>query len=44
VHVFEVADRINLLRNGEITFDKPTSETSVEELTEIVATEYRAAS
>jgi ABC-type sugar transport system ATPase subunit len=44
VHVFEVADRINLLRNGEITFDKPTSETSVEELTEIVATEYRVAS
>jgi ABC-type sugar transport system ATPase subunit len=44
VHVFEVADRINLLRNGEITFDKPTSETSVDELTEIVATEYRAAS
>ena len=27
---------------GRITFDKPTSETSVEELTEIVAAEYRA--
>jgi ABC-type sugar transport system ATPase subunit len=41
VHIFEVADRINLLRDGEITFDKTTSETSVEELTEIVAGEYR---
>ena len=41
VQVFEVADRVNLLRNGTITFDRPTSETSVEELTEIVAAEYR---
>jgi simple sugar transport system ATP-binding protein len=43
VHVFEVCDRVNLLRNGKITFDKKTSDTSVEEVTEIVATEYRAA-
>jgi simple sugar transport system ATP-binding protein len=43
IHVFEVADRVSLLRNGTITFDRPTSETSVEELTEIVAAEYRAA-
>jgi ABC-type sugar transport system ATPase subunit len=43
VHVFEVCDRVNLLRNGKITFDKKTSETSVDEVTEIVATEYRAA-
>jgi ABC-type sugar transport system ATPase subunit len=41
VHIFEVADRINLLRDGEITFDKTTSETSVDELTEIVASEYK---
>jgi ABC-type sugar transport system ATPase subunit len=41
VHVFEVCDRVNLLRNGRITFDKKTSETSVEEVTDIVATEYR---
>jgi simple sugar transport system ATP-binding protein len=41
VHVFEVADRINLLRGGEIILDKPTAESSVEELTEIVAAEYR---
>ena len=43
VHVFEICDRINLLRNGRITFDKPTDETSVEELTSIVASEYRLA-
>ena len=34
---------INLLRNGRIEFDKPTAETSIEELTRIVATEYRVA-
>jgi simple sugar transport system ATP-binding protein len=41
IHVFEIADRINLLRGGTITFDRPISETSVDELTEIVASEYR---
>ena len=41
VHVLELCDRINLLRNGLIEFDKPTAETSVEELTGIVANEYR---
>jgi simple sugar transport system ATP-binding protein len=42
IQVFEIADRVNLLRNGAIVFDRPTSETSVDELTEIVAAEYRA--
>ena len=42
VQVFEVADRVSLLRNGTITFDRRTAETSVDELTEIVAAEYRA--
>ena len=41
VHVFEVCDRVNLLQHGEITLDKLTSETSAEELTELVAREYR---
>ena len=40
-HVFEVCDRINLLQHGEIILDKKASETSVEELTELVAAEYR---
>jgi ABC-type sugar transport system ATPase subunit len=42
-HVFEVCDRVNLLQHGEITLDKPTSETSVAELTELVVREYRQA-
>jgi simple sugar transport system ATP-binding protein len=41
--VFEVCDRINLIQGGQITLDKPTSETSAEELTELVVAEYRQA-
>jgi simple sugar transport system ATP-binding protein len=41
--VFEICDRVNLLDNGVIAFDKPTSETSVEELTGLVVDEYRRA-
>ncbi|TMA22958.1 MAG: sugar ABC transporter ATP-binding protein [Deltaproteobacteria bacterium] len=41
VHVLELCDRVNLLRNGRITFDKRTAETSLEELTSIIASEYR---
>ena len=41
--VLEICDRVNLLQHGEITFDKKTSETSVEELNEIVIAEYRRA-
>jgi ABC-type sugar transport system ATPase subunit len=40
--VFEVCDRINLLRHGMIFMDKPASETSVEELTDVVVEEYRS--
>ena len=43
VHVLEACDRVNLIQDGEITFDKPTGETSVEELNEIVVEEYRRA-
>ena len=39
--VLDVCDRVNLLQHGEITLDKPTSETSVEELLDLVANEYR---
>jgi simple sugar transport system ATP-binding protein len=41
--VLEIADRVNLLQHGEITFDKPSAETSVQELNDIVIAEYRAA-
>jgi ABC-type sugar transport system ATPase subunit len=43
VHVLESCDRVNLIQDGEITFDKPTAETSVAELNEIVVDEYRRA-
>ena len=42
VHVLEVCDRVNLLQHGRITLDRLSSETSAEELTELVAREYRA--
>jgi simple sugar transport system ATP-binding protein len=42
-HVFEVCDRVNVLQHGRISFDKPTSETSVEELTDLMVSEYRRA-
>ena len=32
-----------MIQEGVITLDKPTSETSVEELTELVVSEYRRA-
>jgi ABC-type sugar transport system ATPase subunit len=43
VHVLESCDRVNLIQDGEITFDRPTAQTSVEELNEIVVNEYRRA-
>jgi simple sugar transport system ATP-binding protein len=42
VHVLEVCDRVVLLQHGEITLDKLTTETSIQELTELVVAEYRA--
>jgi simple sugar transport system ATP-binding protein len=41
--ILEVCDRVNLLQNGRISLDKPASETSAQELTEMVIAEYRRA-
>jgi ABC-type sugar transport system ATPase subunit len=41
--IFDFCDRINLLQNGEITFDRQTQDTSIEELTSLVVNEYRTA-
>jgi simple sugar transport system ATP-binding protein len=41
--VLEICDRINLLQHGEITLDKPSKDTSVQELNDIVVEEYRRA-
>jgi simple sugar transport system ATP-binding protein len=43
VHVFQACDRVSLIQDGVIALDKPTRETSVEELNEIVVEEYRRA-
>jgi simple sugar transport system ATP-binding protein len=42
-HIFDVCDRVNLLQNGEITFDRRTGQTSVEELMNLVLHELRRA-
>jgi simple sugar transport system ATP-binding protein len=39
--VLETCDRVILLQHGTITFDKPTAETSLDELNELVMREYR---
>jgi ABC-type sugar transport system ATPase subunit len=41
--LLEVADRVNLLRNGRIRFDKEVKDTSLEEITELVISEVRRA-
>jgi ABC-type sugar transport system ATPase subunit len=41
--VLEVCDRVNLIQGGQITMDKPTAQTSAEELTDMVVAEYRRA-
>jgi ABC-type sugar transport system ATPase subunit len=41
--VLEICDRVNLLQHGEITLDKLSKDTSVQELNDIVIAEYRAA-
>jgi ABC-type sugar transport system ATPase subunit len=43
VHVFQACDRVSLIQDGVIALDKPTNETSVDELNEIVVEEYRRA-
>jgi simple sugar transport system ATP-binding protein len=42
-HIFDVCDRVSLLRNGEIAFDRLTKETSVEELMNLALQELRSA-
>jgi simple sugar transport system ATP-binding protein len=41
--VLEICDRVNLLQHGEISLDKPSKDTSVQELNDIVVAEYRRA-
>jgi simple sugar transport system ATP-binding protein len=41
--VLEVCDRVNMIQGGRITLDKNSSETSAQELTDLVVAEYRKA-
>jgi ABC-type sugar transport system ATPase subunit len=41
--VLEICDRVNLLQHGEITLDKLSKDTSLQELNDIVVAEYRRA-
>ena len=41
--VLEICDRVNLLQHGQITLDKTSKDTSVQELNDIVVAEYRRA-
>jgi simple sugar transport system ATP-binding protein len=43
VHVFAACDRVSLIADGVIALDKQTSETSIDELNEIVVEQYRRA-
>lgn len=40
-HVVDICDRVCLLQHGAISYDKPVGETSLQELTDLVASEYR---
>ena len=42
-HVLQVCDRVAMLQGGRVAYDRPTSASSVEELTAISADEYRRA-
>ncbi len=43
IQVFQACDRVSLIQDGIVSFDRPTAETSVDELNEIVVEEYRRA-
>jgi len=41
-HLFELCDRVNVMQDGHITIDQLTKETSLEQLTELMVTNYRS--
>ncbi len=40
-HLFELCDRLNILQGGHIILDQRVEDTSIEELTELMVSEYR---
>jgi simple sugar transport system ATP-binding protein len=41
-HLFELCDRLAVIQQGVVTFDKLVKDTSIEELTELMVSSYRA--
>jgi simple sugar transport system ATP-binding protein len=41
-HLFELCDRLAVIQHGTITFDKLVKDTSIDELTELMVSSYRA--
>ncbi len=39
--IVDVCDRVNVLQRGEITYDRPVGDESLQELTELIASDYR---
>jgi ABC-type sugar transport system ATPase subunit len=40
-HLFELCDRLNVIQQGRIALDQQVKDTSVEELTKFMVSEYR---
>jgi ABC-type sugar transport system ATPase subunit len=40
-HLFELCDRLNVIQQGRIAFDQQVQDTSVEELTKFMVSQYR---
>src|SRR5580658_149595 len=40
-HLFELCDRINIVQQGRIAIDQRVGDTSIEQLTELMISEYR---
>ncbi len=41
-HLFELCDRVNVMQGGRITIDQLTKDTSLEQLTELMVSNYRS--
>ena len=41
-HLFELCDRVNVMQGGRITIDQMTKDTSLEQLTELMVSNYRS--
>ena len=41
-HLFEICDRLNVIREGRVAVDIRVQDTSLEQLTELMVSEYRS--